>query len=384
MAGRNVHRRIRPLLLLVAAVLVLGWAATGLFLLVDPLALYPWGARARLADRQYSMDGTPYMVDVVTKNPDIDTLFVGGSTGHQFTDRMMEATWPRSGRAFNLSHTSPRPADRELIQDKILEFSHARRVIEEIDWRYQLPRAVERRVDVTGNDFPLFLYDNTMWNDVRGVGLKTVRLSANVAAGGPVWISDWSDRHWQQQDRRDYVRFLSPQSLATLKAEIARHRHDVDTPSTLDCGRLDIISQDLVPFARALSHRGIELDVIFPVYSPALFYEWIDRDDRLRVNGKSFLDDHLVMRRCVVEALDGIPRVRIFGFDDVAGLATNVANFRDPGHLYNAGAARYMLESIARGTHRLTRANIGQELDKMHASIVNYQVVDGPPWQASK
>ena len=382
MAQRRIHRRVSPLLLLIAAVLVLGWAATALFLLVDPLDLYPWGARARLADPQYSMDGTPYLVDVVTKDGAIGTLFLGGSSGHQFTDAMMEATWPQSGRAFNLSHTSPRPADRELTQNKVLEFSHASRVIEEIDWRYQLPKALERRVDVTGNSFPLFLYDGTMWNDVRGVGLKTVLLSIRVALGGPVWIPDWSDRKWQRQAAGAFSRYHSPRAMAAREALIERHKRDVDTPSTRSCAELDVISQDLVPFARALSRHGVEMDVVFPVYSPSLYYEWVELEDRLRVNGESFMEDQLMLRRCVVLALADIPHVRVFDFDNVPGLADNSGNFRDSGHLSNPAAARFMLKAIARNEYRLTPENADKELKEMHQRIVDYRVTVGPPWQA--
>jgi hypothetical protein len=219
---------------------------------------------------------------------------------------------------------------------------------------------------------------------VRGVGLKTIRLSIEAAAGRQLWLPEWSDKKWLRRAARDYEDLLRPQSIAKYGAMIARHRHDIDTPSTRNCGQLDVINDDLVPFARALSERGVELDVIFPVYSPVLFYEWIDRDERLRVNGPSFMNDQLLMRRCVVEALDSIPGIRVFAFDNVPGLAANLANFRDPGHLYNEAAARYMLRSIATGENRLTRGNIDGQIADMRKRIVKHKIEIGPPWQAPK
>jgi hypothetical protein len=163
---------------------------------------------------------------------------------------------------------------------------------------------------------------------------------------------------------------------------VERHRSDIDTPSSLSCADLDVVNDDVAPFARTLAERNVEVDVIIPVYSLLLYYEWIDRYERLSVNGASFMNDQLLVRRCVITALDKIPNVRIFAFDNLPGLADDMRNYRDPGHLYNDAVIRYILRSIAAGTNRLTRENVEAEIAKLHHHIVNYQVTDSQVWQA--
>ena len=368
----------RPFLPVIVAVAAACWAAALFCALIDPLDLYPWGIAPKLkAGGDYSMESTPYLAKVAAKDPDIDTLFLGGSTGHFFTPRMMEDMLPGTRRAFNLSYGSPSAPDREAIVRQILRYSHARRLILEADWRYLIPK----RDQEMASSFPIYLYDAIWWNDVRGVDLTTIELSLAVLKREPLWTAAWSEAGEQDGYRRVYDLTHTPAALAGYTQSVARQKSFVDAPSKLTCADMDAIGDDLVPLARTLSARGVEVDVLIPVYSWFMYYSTGERRDSLQpLFHPDFLSDQLLMRRCLVQALDGLPRVHIFAFDDVPGLAADLRNYFNPGHLYNPAANRYILRSIGRGEHRLTRGNIELENAEMRRNVLDYRLTSDKLW----
>jgi hypothetical protein len=116
-----------------------------------------------------------------------------------------------------------------------------------------------------------------------------------------------------------------------------------------------------------------------PVYAWILYY-WTTDADKRGLSRPSLLNDQLKMRYCIVQALDGLPGVRIFAFDDVPGLAPDARNYFDPVHLYNPAANRYVLQSIARDEHRLTRKNIDAKNLQMRLGVTQYQFTNDRLW----
>jgi len=368
----------RPFLPVIGGVAAACWALALFCGLIDPLDLYPWGIPPKLkTGGDYSMESTPYLADAVAKNPDIDAIFLGGSTGHFFTPRMMEEMLPGTRHAFNLSYGSPSAPDRAALVRQILRYSHARRLILEADWRYLIPK----RDQEMSSSFPIYLYDAIWWNDVRGVDVKTIELSLAVLKREPLWIAAWSEAGEQDGYRRIYDLTHTPAAMAGFRQVVARQKSSVDSPSKLTCEEMDAIGEDLVPLARTLSARGAEVDVLIPIYSWFMYYSTGEQPDSIQpLYHANFLNDQLLMRRCLVRALDGLPRVHIFAFDDVPGLAADLRNYFNPGHLYNAAANRYILQSIGRGEHRLTRENIELKNSEMRRDVVGYELTSEKVW----
>jgi hypothetical protein len=354
------------------------WCALGLFVgMIDPLGIYAWGIKPQLkAGDDYSLESTPYLAAVVAKNSDFDTLFIGGSTGHFYTPQMMEEILPNTHRAFNLSYGGPSAQDRAAIARQILRYSHAHRVILETDWSYTIPKMDQRM----WASFPIYLYDTVWWNDVRAIDLQAVELSLAVLRGDPLWIGEWSQAREQQSYLKRFDLMHTPAALANFKDMVTRYKASIDTPGNFGCQTLNEIGDNLVPFVRALSARGTEVDILIPVYSWTMYYLAQQPDPIEQLPRASFLHDQLLMRRCLVQALDGLPRVHIFAFDDVPGLAADLRNYFDPGHLYNSAANRYILRSIAKGEHRLTHDNIDVENSRMRLDVIGYQFTSDKVW----
>ena len=370
----------RPFLPVIVTIAAACWATALAFILVDPFDLYPWGMAVNLASSgAYSMQSTPYLVDAVAKTAAIDTLFLGTSTGHFYTKKMMEEILPNAHRAFNLSYSNPSSPDRTAVARALLRYSHARHFIIEADWTYMVPKEEQR----PAASFPLYLYDTVWWNDVRAINWQALQLSYAVLRGEPLWISAWGQGAELEGYQRRYDFLHTPAAIAEFTGFVSRNKSSIDTPSELSCGSMNAIGDDLVPFVTALSARGAEVDILMPVYAWILYYWTID-PDRRGLSRPSLLNDQLKMRNCVVQALDGLPGVRIFAFDDVPGLAADARNYFDPVHLYNPAANRYVLQSIANGEHRLTRENIDAKNSQMRLAVIGYQFTNDKVWAASR
>jgi hypothetical protein len=342
-----------------------------LLALADPLALYPWGASPQLErEGDYSMEATPFLVDATAKNAGFDTLFIGGSTGHSYTPRMMEEILPDTRRAFNLSYGAPRATDRALVQRQILRYSHAHHFVLEADWSFIIPLQEQH----TAPSFPLYLYDDKWWNDVRDVNLQVIKLSLAILRGKPLWIRSWSKTDEEQTFRNRYQANHTEGSIARYAAMIARRKGSVDAHSDLTCDAMDAIGAGLVPLVRTLSQRGARVDLVVPPYSWLIYYRSQEPGDP--IHRPSLLSDVLLMRACIVQAVEGMPGVSVFAFEDAA-IGGDFGNFMDVGHLYNPDVNRYILRSIAEGEHRLTRDNIEAKNAEMRSNVVRYQLTNG-------
>jgi hypothetical protein len=259
-------------------------------------------------------------------------------------------------------------SDRAVVERQILRYSHARHFILEADWTYVVP-ARDKRME---ESFPLYLYDDKWWNDLRDVNLQTIKLSLAVLRGNPLWIKSWGKIVEEGTYRTRYEAVHSAASIAKFAAVIARHKVSVDAPSTLTCDAMDTIGGGLVPFVRALSQRGARVDLVVPPYSWILYYQAGEPGDSF--HRPALLNDVLLMRRCLVQAVERIPGVRVFAFDDESAISGDFRNYMDFGHLYNPGANRYMLQSIATGEHRLTPDNIEARNAELRSNVIHYQL----------
>jgi hypothetical protein len=338
--------------------------------LVDPLALYPWGMRAPLkADGDYAMELTPFLVAAAVKDPRFDTLFIGGSTGHFYTPQMIKEAFPDTQSAFNLSYGRPSAQDRAAVARQLLRYSHARHFILEADWPYILPSREQHAAE----SFPLYLYDDRWWNDVRGISKPVINLAVAAVQTHILWTPSWDKTAEQEAYQVRYKDMHSPESMQAFAAVIARQQAAVAAPSSMTCNEMDTIGNILLPLVRALSQRGAQIDLLVPPYSWIIYYRAGEPDDRL--HRPALLNDVLQMRKCIVQGVEGMPRVRVFAFDD-ASIGGDFRNYMDVGHLYNADMSRYILRSIANGEHRLTSENIDFKNSQMRANVANYRLVD--------
>jgi len=351
-----------PFLVIFALIFAGFWTVTGTLLVVDPLDLYAWGRPPQLLD-DYHRGDTAYLYSAVSR-AELDTLFIGSSTTAIFSSSDLQQAFPGARRAFNLSVSGPRPYDRALLSNLVLEHSPARHLLLAVDWFYVQP-ARQAKPDV-----PVYLYDEDALNDLRVASPTALRLLLRRLQGGPLALPGWDyaasshgddEQRWRQFQRAD--------KLAEIRRAVTATRDLLAADSNPGCSGYDALQLQLLPFIRKASSQGRQLDLVIPPYSLA-FYAVSELQPRL---GGHVLAHQLALRRCLVDAVDGLPGVRVYAFDDETWITGDLANYGDEGHIYNEAIKRYLLAAIADGSHRLTRANIGEYVATLRANVLNYE-----------
>lgn len=359
-------RRVRmitalPILGVAALIGLLYLALVALIVITDPYNIYGWGLKPRVEANDTPRDEVVKWVDVATKDSKFDTYLVGSSVTAMYTPDEIEAVLGPQTDAYNLSYGGPRPKDRDMILDRLSRNPNVRHIILTFDWMYiREPQVVSKR-------FPAFLYDDNVRNDLRMVNLPAIRRTFRILNGDRVYTNP-DDALYQRYIDDQYRRFQTPSQMAHITRLIEQYRNTIAADSGRTCASYSAINKQLLPNLRLFSARGVKVDILMPITSYAVYYV------RQTDIGPTLLDDQLTSRRCLVEAVDALPHIRVFALDHDPRVAGDLGNFRDPGHIYNPAILRRFLGGIATGKNQLTRANIGQYEARIRTEVKNYSV----------
>ena len=327
---------------------------------VDPYNIYRWGAEPRIDPNDTPRDLVIDWIDVATKDPTYNTFLVGSSVTAMYTPEYLKSILGPDVRAANLSYGGPRPRDRDMVLDRLVENPNVEHVIITFDWTYM------REPEVTNDGFPAFLYDGDITNDLRMVNLPTIMATFDILAG-KLTYSNPDDEAYKGYVDQMYDRFQQPGEMARIGRMIERNRTKVMRASGKNCDSFPAINEQLVPNVKALSARGVKVDILVPIESFAFYF--VRRNDI----SPTLLDDLMIARRCLVSALDDVPNARIFAFDADPAVAGDLANFREVGHVYDPAILRRVVTAMATGSDRLTRENIDEHVTAIRSAVENYR-----------
>ncbi len=333
-----------PFILSLLSVLALFWGVTLAVMAIDPLDLYDWGSPPELLP-DYNHVKADYLYSAASR-ADVDVLLIGGSSLASITSAQLKNAY-QVPSAFNFSVSAPRPADRQLILDKVIEHSPADRIIIGLDWVFALPEGYSR------NSLPLFLFDDDPLNDLRLASPTVIALAWQKLNGRPLGLEGWSNASFFPAKRRYYERFQSAMS-DTERPYVFRASHAVLPFHTEQCAAFPMVSQRLAQAIAALTERGKKVDILIPPYSLRLYAVWDERDDDSAKRVRPFLETQLAIRRCVVEQSAPNPDVAVFAFDNEQWITGDITNYRDEAHLQHDEIFAHMVQSMAVGNNRLT------------------------------
>ncbi|MGZ3411924.1 MAG: hypothetical protein ACXWJ6_04995 [Xanthobacteraceae bacterium] len=104
-----------------------------------------------------------------------------------------------------------------------------------------------------------------------------------------------------------------------------------------------------------------------------MYYQW------LAVNPFNMLQERtavlgqlLMLRRCTVDAVAGIPNVRVHAFDNEDWITSDLRNYFDTSHIYNKGVFKYLLDEVRQRSHVLTPQNFGAYETRLRERVKNY------------
>lgn len=356
----------RPTVLAIV-LLWLAYMVPAMFVIaVDPYELYPWGVKVKPATR-HDLVNANRVTGIATADTEADTLLVGSSVSALIGLDDIRAAIPDARIAWNLSYPGVAGADRQLVLDRIASHSRARRVLVVLDYVMAMP------VSKPSWAFPVDSYDRDPTNDLRVVDSRTLRETRNaLTLGTPFPDRAASERAVRNLHERGGTRFRNPKMLADVGRSLTTQRATIDAGLGRPCSAYPL----LPPFEatiRRLAAKGRRVDVILPVYSPALYYQWRVGMERDKDVVRAFsLADQLGIRRCVVEALGDTPNVVISALDRDTALINDLSNFGDPAHMLKRENFRRQLAATRDPRYRLTPANIGDYVERYRRNVKAY------------
>ena len=198
------------------------------------------------------------------------------------------------------------------------------------------------RLDQTGSDVPLYLYDDSLLNDVSYWLNRSV-----LATFLPRCLSAWGQKQddsirdsmycWAGQDEYGSValytaRFTAPENPLPADAYIRQAQANLDA--------------HLLPYVAA--HPETQFDIFFPPYSAA---EWATMES------KGTLESMLALRSLCYDALSGFANVTIYDFTTRADWVLDLNNYKDALH-YGQWINDAITECIARGENVVDRETL--------------------------
>lgn len=368
--ARTRWRAARPMLW--AAVLICGiyLSLAALVISVDPHNVYDWGAEPRIEAGDTPRDLVIDWIDVAAKDPSYNTYLVGSSITAMYTPEYLQGVLGPEARVANLSYGGPRPLDRDLVLGRLVDNPHMEHLILTFDWTYI------RDPEVTNRFFPTFLYDDDIWNDLRMVNLPTIRKTFDILDGKLTYRNGDEASYLEFVDKM-YAGFQQPTEMSRINRLIERNRAGIAAASGRTCDSYRSINEQLVPDLKALSARGVKVDVLFPIVSYAFYH--VRRNDI----SPTLLDEQMIARRCLVEAAADLPHVRIFALDHEADVAGDLANFREVGHVYNPAILRRFVGAMKTGSDRLTRANFPAYERQIRTAVAEYRLTNSYPGKSA-
>lgn len=360
------RRRPNPVILVFAILLLFYWAAAALILLVDPLNLYPWGAAVRISD-SVSPEQKPALLVPAATDPQTDLVLIGSSVSALYSTHELREWLPGTRHPANLSYNQAGFDDNQAVLKLVGRAPSVKRVI-----LFYHPVTYLQSPGGARPDIPMYLLDDSSLNDLRMVNSESLYLAVQAVWGRP--LHDGS-RYFAgllafRKDR--FNRFQSPGAMAELAGAV-RNGEAILARETapLNCAAYPGLDHQLLPFARKMSARGVRLDIVMPLLSHAYYGQWASAFGNTRQFQAQFAKD-LVLRRCIVTAINGLPHVGIYAFEE-PWLAGDMANFMDPGHFESRAGSKYMFSNL-NDAHRLTTDNIDIYISKLRESALTYKV----------
>jgi hypothetical protein len=368
-------RMPRRLFLFVAIFpLVVLYLALAAYVALDPFGMRQ-GQPPLLNSELYPDDVRPRLLKAVAKG-DYNLLLIGGSTMMGVQQSLLKKVFGDTVRSFNFSYKIPMPQDFRYVLDEVVAQSkQLQRAVVAVDF------TLLRSENQVSPSFPLRIYasswfDPLLWNAF----LRTFDGYAVEATARRLFSRDL---RFSWQDTNDVPEYMtagtivrwnaSPASISSLKNSVERFRDSVEYGSGVGCSQLSSVTDSLRSFAIKASQRNIQVDILFPPYATAVYYQWLAINPfNMLEHREGVLDQILTLRRCLVHELTTFPNVKLYAFDNEDWITSDLHNYFDTSHLSNQSVLSYVFESIANGSHTLTPANFSDYENTLRSRIRHF------------
>ncbi|MBR4668635.1 MAG: SGNH/GDSL hydrolase family protein [Butyrivibrio sp.] len=316
--------------LFVSVLVILAVIAAIVFVL-DPFYHYhkPWlGLKAVLHDKEYQCVGT-------LRNFDYDALLVGSSVmennDNSWYDNAYNVKSIKAIRSYGAT------ADLCYLMDVAYEDHEIKRVFYNID-PSSLSASAQTTYESTG--CPMYLYDSNPFNDVQYLFNKDVLLSKIPYQIANSYLGDYDENlsyNWAKW--KTFYADLAISGYVRAK-EAADMLEETYYQEELDANIALLTAQ-------VSAHPETEFIFFYPTYS-MLWWDGIVRSGER--------DAYIYNEIQMTKALLQYDNVRIFCFQNLPEVATNLDNYMDTIH-FSPDINRLMLDKIIAGENEMTKDN---------------------------
>ena len=302
---------------------------------VDPFQQYR--KAGRFAPRFYGA-WQRYENPGIARHYEYDRIVTGSSLMENVLPGDVDAIM--GGRSINLSVSAQTAYDAGQLLRTALRTGKPRHVIMNLDYN-----AFSGPPDRSGfgEAFPVYLYDDTIWNDLPYLlGIGTLRKSLETVLGLR-WSRFSTDpaRMWAWMEG---VEFSAAKVVRGLDADNINARFG-QPQRTLE-GMQASFEANLVPLVEA--HPQVRFSFLYAPYS---ILAWLDFDQRGQ------LEVTLAFREWVLERTARYPNVEIFDFHAEPAMVLALDRFTDIYH-HSPEVSRAVLRAMHEGRNKLTRQSV--------------------------
>lgn len=346
-AGDQRRPRLLRRLFLSLALLPFALGLAGLLLIslvVDPYDVRPWGLEPRLADHRYPDVEWPLLLKVVTKE-EHGLALIGASTLMPVSKGQLETAFGARNRPVNLAYPYAAPGDIGVVAEAAAEMPGLRRVLFVMDHSQmmgmeekRLPAALRQQVFASN------------WARAGDFRWDTLAASWNRLVHGTYDRPAWRAIAWPEFFANFRPVPENSRSMARIAAAMARHRGDVlGGGEAVDCGRYPFLAKVLAPSLSRFRERGIAVDLVFPPYPYAGYYDWIDRrtsNDPFRPG--AVYPQLMEFKSCVIAVAESSGgQVSVHAMDTDEAIAGHLGNYADNVHIIRPALFERVLDHVA-------------------------------------
>lgn len=352
---KQIPDKIAAIASIIVALLFFVLGPAILVYIVDPFQIYH---KPVFKNQKYSREQSwqhAGWINQLLADPEkkYQAIIIGSSTMANYTENLINQhmAW---GKVLNLSVNGSTPKMQHAIARHAIDKNPD---IQHLMWDIHMFYAFDpdaQRGDDAEKKFPDYLYNHTILDDksylFNVTNLKTsLRFLAGDFSGFDAGIEDNGPFHEAMVASGEFEKFTSRENrienLLPQLQDIERAVPDYNYYSSLAFPSIDSYLLDTI---LELCNKPMEIIITF---SPANRYSYAAMPDI------GFLYKEILMRRYITEKTASCQNVRVFAFDNVDWIVSDLNNYADHYH-YRIAINDYIVKSISTNQHLLTINNI--------------------------
>lgn len=323
--------------------------------LIDPLQFY----RQASYEPQYSKQQR-YQNPGLAKNYDYDRVIIGSSMTENFVPSYVDTKL--GGKTLKLSIEGSSLREQAMISEIALDTGKVKQVLWGVD--YFSLRGDPQRVRDEQGEFPYFLYDHNLWNDVRyllnlDTTMEVWGIIGTFFGFGTLQSTDL-DQLYNWNKKYSYGKSIVLKEWAKFNTDTKVKVDELEYPNIKASLDQNLISQ-------VKSHPDVKFIFYYPPYTILQHRYYYDRNPLLfqyELDAKAYL----------FSEIGHLPNVVIYDFQHIAAITYNLDHYKDLAH-HDQSINQFIIDAITSGEYLVTAQTLAEYADQLTEQVQAYSEV---------